>query len=568
MSLTARAESVPVTDCTVYTHATVFTADGADAEAFVVAGDRFRYVGDEAGARRAAGPGAAEVDLQGGFVLPGVIDAHTHLLMTGQSLQKVPLRDAADLAEIQARLRRAAEENPHAPRLLGAGWLYSALGGAAPTRQVLDEAVPDRPVYLDANDLHSVWVNSAALAELGIEATTPDPIGGRIGRDPLTGAADGLLLETAAQQIVWPALAQAATDADRDAQLESAFEHYLAVGVTGAVDMAVQDDDLAAFRRAVQRHGGSLPLRVKGHWLVHRRGGDAENLAQVARAAQLAEELSGQWLRICGIKLVVDGVIDSCTAAMKEPYTDGSTCEPIWDRESLTPVVVAADAAGLQVALHAIGDEASEIALDALEQAHRVNGPRDRRHRIEHLETVTEDSVRRLAALGVVASVQPVHADPAIQDNWRAVLDDHRVERAYPWTEFLAAGATLAISTDAPTAPHQPLPNLYVATTRRSALDPSLPPNLPRYALDLAGALCHATRDAAFSCRAEHEQGRIRAGHLADFTVLDADPLRAEAAQLLANRTRRTVVGGRTAFDATTSTPAATGGATGAPVAP
>ncbi len=547
---TLRAESSTVPARTVYTHATVFTADGADAEAFVVEDDRFLYVGDEPGARRAAGSGADEVDLEGRFVLPGVIDAHTHLLMTGQSLQKVALRDAADLAEIQRRLRRAVEDDPGAPRILGAGWLHSALGGAAPDRRMLDEAVPDRPVYLDANDLHSVWVNTAALAELGIEDTAPDPIGGRIGRDPADGAADGLLLETAAQQIVWPALARTATDADRDAQLESAFEHYLAVGVTGAVDMAVQDDDLAAFRRALHRHGGTLPLRVKGHWLVERRDADTENLAQVARACALAEELSGAWLRICGIKIIVDGVIDSCTAAMKEPYADGSACGPIWDRESLIPVVVAADAAGLQIALHAIGDEASEIALDALEQAHRVNGPRDRRHRIEHLETVTEASVRRLAALGVVASVQPVHADPAVQEHWRAVLGDHRTERAYPWTEFRAAGATLTISTDAPTAPHQPLPNLYVATTRRSALDQSLPPNLPHYALDLADALCHATRDAAFSCRAEHQEGHIRAGHLADFTVLDADPFAAEAAQLLGNRTRLTVVGGRTAFDA------------------
>ncbi|TDL46584.1 amidohydrolase [Kocuria rosea] len=549
MSRTAPAESVPVTDCTIYTHATVFTADGADAEAFVVEGDRFRYVGSEESARRAAGPGAAEIDLGGAFVLPGVIDAHTHLLMSGQSLQKVALRDAADLAEIQARLRRAAQEDPHAPRILGAGWLHSALGGAAPTRHMLDEAVPDRPVYLDANDLHSVWANTAALAELGIDGATPDPIGGRISRDPLTGVADGILLETAAQQIVWPALARAATDADRDAQLESAFEHYLAVGVTGAVDMAVQDDDLAAFRRAVQRHGGSLPLRVKGHWLVHRRGSDAENLAQVARTRELAEEFPGAWLQICGIKIIVDGVIDSCTAAMKEPYADGSVCGPIWERESLIPVVVAADAAGLQVALHAIGDEASDIALDALEEAHRVNGPRDRRHRIEHLETVTETNVRRLAALGVVASVQPVHADPAIQQHWRAVLDDDRVDRAYPWTEFRDAGATLAMSTDAPTAPHQPLPNLYVATTRRSALDPSLPPNLPRYALDLADALCHVTRDAAFSCRAEDRQGRIRAGHLADFTVLDTDPFAVGPTQLLANRARLTVVGGRVRFD-------------------
>lgn len=546
---------------TLYTNCSVFTAAGpADpsrAEAFVVDGGRFSYVGDAASAAAAAGAGAAVVDLGGAFVLPGVIDAHTHLLMTGQALGKVQLRDAVSLADLQERLRQAVRDTPDAPRVLGSGWLYSTLDGAEPTRQLLDAAVPDRPVYLDANDLHSVWVNSAALAELGIGDSTPDPLGGRIGRDA-SGTADGLLYETAAVQIVWPALANAARDEDRDAWLESAFRHYAAAGVTGAVDMAVQDDDAAAFRRALARHGGTLPLRVKGHWLIHRRETTEANLAQVAQAAELAAELAeagtGEWLQLCGIKIIIDGVIDSCTAAMKEPYADGSSAEPIWDRESLYPVVVAADAAGLQVALHAIGDEASDIALDALEEAVRVNGPaqpghRARRHRIEHLETVTEANVQRLADLGVVASVQPVHADPAIQANWQAVLGDHRVERAYPWTEFTGAGARLAISTDAPTAPYQVLPNLYVAATRKSALDPGRPANLPQYALELADAICHATRDAAYSCRAEDSLGRIIPGQLADFTVLATDPLTAEAESLLANTVLLTVTGGETVFD-------------------
>lgn len=549
----APKESPSLPARTLYTNATVFTANGSNADAFVVEGSEFSYVGDAAGARAAAGDGATEIDLAGGFVLPGFVDAHTHLLMMGQALQKVQLRDAADLSDLQQRLREAAAATD-APRILGVGWLYSALDGKQPTRELLDAAVPDLPVYLDANDLHSVWVNSAALAELGITSDTRDPIGGRIGRDPETGEADGMLYETATQQIVWPAFASHTTDEDRDAQLEEAFTNYLAVGVTSAVDMAVQDDDLAAFRRALERRNGTLPIRVKGHILVARHKDEADNLAQVAKAAWLAADLHTDWLQICGIKIVVDGVIDSCTAAMKEPYADGSSAEPIWDRESLIPVVTAADAAGLQIALHAIGDEASDIALDALEEAYRRNGPRDRRHRIEHLETVTKTNVKRLAALGVVASMQPVHADPAIQDNWRSVLGDHRCGRAFPWTEFTQAGATLALSTDAPTAPHQPLPNMYVASTRLSALDPTLEANLPKYALDLADAFCHATRDAAYSCRAEDRQGRIAAGLLADFTVLASNPLEADATQLLANRARLTVVGGKSAYDADAST--------------
>ena len=160
---------------------------------------------------------------------------------------------------------------------------------------------------------------------------------------------------------------------------------------------------------------------------------------------------------MAGIKLVLDGVIDACTAAMRHPYADGSNAGPIWPLERLRPVVAAADAAGLQVAMHAIGDLASDVALDALEHAHRVNGDRPRRHRIEHLEYAAPETARRMAALGVTASMQPVHADPAIWANWAAMLGDERADRGFAWTEFREAGALLAFSTDAPTAPHEAL---------------------------------------------------------------------------------------------------------------
>ncbi len=528
----------------------IFTADPAFpwAQSIVVTDGRLTFVGgDDEGAAAAAG--AAEVvDLGGALVLPGFVDAHTHLLGMGEATTQLPLSGAADLADIQDRLRVYAAAHRDAPRLLGNGWLYPALGGGEPHRDLLDAVVPDRPVYLAANDQHSSWVNSAALAELGIDARTPDPIGGEIVRDPVTGEATGHLQEMASLGLMRDFLDSTVTPADRDAALAAAFSHYLADGVTAAVDMGLNEDDLAALERAVV--DGRLPLRVAGHWLVPRAATEAENLAQVRVAADHSSRLDSPWLRVVGIKIMVDGVIDSCTAAMRAPFSDGSHPGPIWDREALVPVVIAADAAGLQVAVHAIGDEASGIALDAFEAAIAANGPLDRRHRVEHLETVTPQNVARLARLGVVASMQPVHSDPAIQENWRAMLGDDRVERGYPWPEFSEAGGVVAFGTDAPTAPHPPLPNMFIATTRRSAIDPTQPPNLPRYALPLAEAIGHATRDAAFACRWDHLTGRLAPGLAADFVVLDADPFIAGPDSLLTTRVARTVVGGEVRYGA------------------
>lgn len=529
---------------THYRGGRIFTAAEPEwAQSLVVDGTELVFVGDTASAD--GWPGITRtVELDGALVLPGFIDAHTHLVSMGQSLQQVDLFDAVDLADIQNRLAAAASDDPSAARILGRSWLYAPLAGRAPDRHMLDAAVADRPVYLASNDVHSAWVNTAALHELGIDAATPDPIGGTIERDA-EGNATGMLYETAALGLMRTFLDGTVTDAERDTALAAAFTHYLAAGVTGAVDMGLDGADLPALERALAVGDGTLPLRIAGHWLINRTASTAENLAQVREAVALSRRLSGPWLRITGIKILVDGVIDSCTAAMKEPYADGSHPGPIWDLEALAPVVAAADAAGLQVAMHAIGDEASDIALSALEHAMEVNGPRDRRHRIEHLETVTEANVARLARLGVVASMQPVHADPAIADNWRAMLGDHRADRGFPWPEFTSAGATLAFGSDAPTAPYPPLPNMFVATTRRSASDPALAAHLPQYALPLAEALAHGTRDAAYSCRWEDVTGRLVAGHAADFVVLDRDPFTVGVDALLTARVRTTVMAGR-----------------------
>lgn len=527
----------------------IFTADPANpwAQAMVARDGLIEYVGSVAQAQQLAGD-AAVVDAAGGLVLPGFVDAHAHVLSTGASLLRAQLRDAGSLAEIATELRSWAATHPDAPRVLGLGWLFDSVPDGRPTRQMLDEVVPDRPVYLDANDMHSVWANSAALAELGITDDTPDPIGGRIVRDE-DGAATGLLLENAGYHLAWPVM-NAADDAERDRQLATALAAYRAAGTTSAVDMAFDSAALATITRAAA--AGELGFTITAHWLISRTGDPAAELAQVARAARRAAEHTSAPVRIVGIKLIADGTIDGCTAGMVQPFTNGEPGELIWDQAALDPVVLAADEAGLQIAIHAIGDLAVRTALNSFELAAAARAQRgdrsERRHRIEHLEYVDEADVARLAPLGVIASMQPVHCDPAIMPNWVEMLGEHRAHRGFAWPEYLAHGTTLALGTDTPTAPYEPLPNMYIAATRRSPKHPELAPHRPDFALPLGDAIGHATRDAAWASWMEGERGMLRAGLAADVVVLDRNPLaETDAAMdgLLDATVRYTIVAGR-----------------------
>lgn len=532
-----------------YVNGTIFTADPdrAWAHAFGVRGDRIVVVGTDDDVRQAMGDKARIVDLNATLVIPGFIDGHFHTLMTGEAQLRVDLVGAKDLSTVQRLVKQHADTHPDVPWVLGKSWLFDAVPDRRPTAAMLDAVVPDRPVMLDANDYHSTWVNTAAMRELGIDANTPDPAGGRVARDA-SGAATGFLEETAAEQIGWAHLDAITTDEQRRQFLRTAVGSLNASGVTGVIDMGLNETGLAAMAAAERE--GWLDVRVAAHWLMSREGDAADHLAQVEEAARLASTYTSDRLRVVGIKFIVDGVIDGCTAHVTQPYTDGSMPDPIWDYDTLAPVVAAADAAGLQCALHAIGDAAVRTALDVVENAAKVNGTSGRRHRIEHIEYLDPVDVPRFAALGVTASMQPVHCDPAIQENWRQMLGPERAARGYPGRELVEAGAQLVLGTDAPTAPYAPLPNMYIATTRRSAFDASLPPNIPSYALPLDDAICYATANAAWSCHDEESRGRIAPGMLADFVLIDPDVLASEPETLLGARVLLTVVGGREVFRA------------------
>ncbi|KAM4066173.1 amidohydrolase family protein [Hirsutella rhossiliensis] len=491
--------------------------------------------------------GARLHDMAGRVVVPGFIDSHMHLLQTGELLSRPNLDSCKTLDEIRQIIRDYAQANPDLARIICRGWMQPSTDGLAKAGD-LDDLDP-RPIHISAEDMHSAWCNTAAIEELGV-ADLPDPPGGVIHRDE-SGRPTGLLSESAALGIVWPFLTRASSVDERVQRMHDAFDAYISAGYTGLVELATDDtawDTLLAFRS--RRPEGTLPIPLAIHWLILPQASEEETMKQVDRAIELHGRFNAvdtPDCRITGIKIVCDGVVDSCTAALRDPYAhSGHVEEPVWSLEQLAPVLKKADGAGLQCALHAIGDAAIKLALDSLEQVGNPTG----RHRIEHLETCTPEDAQRLGPLGIIASIQPVHGDPAILDEWPRLLGPQRCKHIFPYAALAKAGAVLALGTDSPTASLKPLPNLYVATTRRSAREPErAEQTTPQFALSLVTALAAATRGAAYSCFADRCTGTLEVGKAANLAVICMEW---DAQKLLEARVAETWLGGQRIYVADT----------------
>lgn len=378
----------------------------------------------------------------------------------------------------------------------------------------------DRPVLVDTKDLHSAWCNTAGIAALGAEGWGDVP-GGTIERDE-KGRVAGVFSEAANITYVWPYLASVASMDERMGAVRAAVAAYHAAGYTGMVDMAMDEGGWEAVLALREREGGDFGMRLAAYWLVKPSKSEAENVAQVDRAAELAKLYNADTTpdcRIVGIKVIGDGIIDACTAGLSEPYShNGTGTNPIWTRGELVPVVRRAEELGLQIALHAIGDETIKMSIDVLAEHASPN----RRPRIEHIELASKEDADRLGSFGITASIQPVHADPAILRAWPRLLGEHRCKRAFPYREFAHGGAPLALGSDAPTAPHSPLGNVYVGTTRKSYREPELETVVnEHFALGLCEAVAAATEGAAYSCFDEKRTGSLAVGMKADFVVVD-----------------------------------------------
>jgi len=526
----------------------IWTADAERpwAEAIAIRDGRILYVGDAAEAARHRGPKTQTVALGGRLVVPGFDDSHIHLMSGALSLERVDLIEDQTLEAVQARVRAFAAAHPETPWVLGRGWLYGSFPGGLPTRQQLDAAVADRPAYMECYDGHSGWANSKALALAGITRDTKDPVGGAIVRDPATGEPTGALKE-AATALVESKIPLPGAE-ERYPLLLRALRLLNSQGITSVQDAgytpAQLDADLSLMERALRE--GKLTVRMTVS--VQMSPGDVD--AAVARAVALAQVHRGPLLRFGAVKGYVDGVIEAHTAAMLEPYSDDPSQgagKPNWDPAALDAAVTAADRAGLQVYLHAIGDRGVRMALDAHEAALRANARLDRRGRIEHIETISPADYARFKALGVIASMQPLHANPD-QNNanvWSRNIGPERASRGFSWRNIEKAGGRLVFGSDWPVVTSDVMRGLYCAVARKTKEGQPAGGWRPELAVSLESALRHYTIDGAYASFEEAEKGSVAPGKRADLVVLSEDLFRLPPEAILKTRVLLTVMDGR-----------------------
>lgn len=536
----------------LFTGGPVLTPEGRTATAVAVTGDRITAVGHEE-VHDLAGPRTEVVDLAGRLLLPGFQDAHVHPVPAGLELTQCDLTGARTADETLAAVRAYAEAHPEREWITGGGWSMEAFEGGTPTKELLDSLVPDRPVYLPNRDHHGAWVNSRALALAGITRDTPDPADGRIERDP-SGEPSGTLQEGAMQLV--GRLTPPATQAARVAALLHAQRHLHALGITAWQDALVGDflgmDNPAQAYLAAARDG-SLTARVVGAlWWDRERGSE-----QIPELAELREALSHGRFRATSVKLMLDGVAETGTAALVDPYLDKCGCATanrgtsFIDPEQLPKYVTELDALGFQCHFHALGDRAVRDALDAIEAARAANGLSDTRPHLAHLQVIQPADVPRFARLGAIANIQPLWAahEPQMDELTIPFLGPERAAWQYPFGALLRSGARLAAGSDWPVSSPDPLHGVHVAVNRVTPDADDAQVFLPGERIGLTEAL---TAYTAGSAHVNHldDTGEVRAGALADLVVLDRDPFAGPAEEIARTRVARTYVGGAQVYEA------------------
>jgi predicted amidohydrolase YtcJ len=496
--------------------------------------------------------GAEPVDLQGGTLLPGFIDAHAHPVFAGQQLRHCDLREATNAGGYLDIISGYARTHPDEPWITGGGWGMDAFPGGIPAKEALDAIVPDRPVFLPNRDGHGAWVNSLALEVAGIDERTPDPTDGRIERNS-DGDPVGMLQEGAAALV--GRLLPDVTDEEWYAALLTAQDHLLALGITGWQDAILGDyqdgaDPLPAYLRAAG--SGDLIATVVGAlWWDRTRG--EEQLESLLHRRSLPQ--TGRF-RATSVKMMLDGVAENHTAAMLEPYLDHDGCSTdvsgldFIDPERLPNYVTRLDREGFQVHFHALGDRAVHNALDAVSAARQANPHGRQRHHLAHLQVVHPDDVTRFAELNATANIQSLWAthEPQMDELTIPYLGERRAGWQYPFGSLHASGAAMCAGSDWPVSSPNPFLAMHVAVNRslpKSAGGHGADPFLAEQAIDLTTSLAAYTSGSARINGVENSVGMISPGYDADLALVDADLSCVDPSDICTTQVRQTWVRGQ-----------------------
>lgn len=490
-----------------------------------------------AGEARPARPDYA-VDAKGAVLIPGMIDAHSHVLAVGFAALTLDLSDTTSLAQAQAKIAAYAAAHPDRPWIIGGGWNQETWHlGRFPTAAEIDAVVADRPVWLSRVDGHAGWANSRALAAAHVTAATKDPHGGRIDRLPapkgVAGRPAGVLVDGATRlidKIVPPPRPE-----DRDLALATAQEIYLSRGVTATADMGTSIEDWQALRRAGDN--GTLKMRVMAYAF------GIDNMVLIGGSAP-SPWLYDDRLRLNGVKLYLDGALGSRGASLKAPYADAPTQGLAFLSETqLKNLMSRAAMDHFQVAVHAIGDGANAQVLGAIEDL-SLTYTGDRRWRIEHAQIVDPGDLPRFGKNGIIASMQPIHqtSDRLMAE---ARLGPGRLAGAYAWKSMLSNGVPLAFGSDAPVEQADPFAGFAAAISRQGP--DNQPPGgwQPQEKVSREEALAAYTTGAAYAGFAEGRFGRLTLGERADFVIVDTDPMTASPAAIRATKVLQSWVGGK-----------------------
>jgi predicted amidohydrolase YtcJ len=515
------------------------------ADSLAIRGDKILAVGSEQQLASFRGKDTKVIDAKQHLLLPGFTDCHIHFMDGSLGLTQVDLNGAGSITEIQKRVKAYADAHPQQAWILGMGWTYPTFAPSGlPNKKILDDVVPDRPVFLSAFDGHSSWANSKALELAGVTQNTADPANGKIVRDE-KGEATGALKEAAGELVA--KVAPKPTTDERLNALRAGIHEANRVGLT-RVHSAGGDFQYLDLLQELEKRG-DLTLRFYIAYFLDPPELKPETLQTILAARQ---NFKDDWISGGAVKTMLDGVVEAHTAAMLTPYSDDptQTGKLFWDPDKYKQAISTLDKQGLQIFTHAIGDRSVRLALDAYEQAAKSNHTKDARHRVEHIETITAKDIPRFGKLKVIASFQPLHAypDDDTLNIWARNAGPDRASRGFSWHSVQSKGGVLAFGSDWPVVTLNPWPGVQNAVTRQTTEGKPQGGWLPAERVTVADGIKAYTLGAAIGGHREKTEGTLEPGKLADMILLSKDVFTVNPMDIAKTEVLFTMVGGKIVY--------------------